>query len=190
MNQPRYREYPIPALLTPFVKLIWSLESVTRFVRALHRLRECRQETLTYVAVASGYYDQALGWRTLNLGKHLTFAVPPDAVAVEVRPIDSIFGVLRGDGYEIIYDCGLSGEDFAALKDQPGYTQHNRRFEGRMATEVSFRSEDKAGEMVRILQIKDGANLLTIRVSCARDDTGPLAQAVFDSVKFTSGSRR
>lgn len=32
---------------------------VTRFVRALHRLRECRQETLTYVAVASGYYDQA-----------------------------------------------------------------------------------------------------------------------------------
>jgi len=32
---------------------------VTRFVRALHRLRECRQETLTYAAVASGYYDQA-----------------------------------------------------------------------------------------------------------------------------------
>jgi AraC-like DNA-binding protein len=32
---------------------------VIRFVRALHRLRECRQETLTYAAVASGYYDQA-----------------------------------------------------------------------------------------------------------------------------------
>jgi AraC-like DNA-binding protein len=32
---------------------------ITRFVRALHRLRECRQETLTYTAVASGYYDQA-----------------------------------------------------------------------------------------------------------------------------------
>jgi len=32
---------------------------VTRFVRALHQLRECRQETLTYTAVASGYYDQA-----------------------------------------------------------------------------------------------------------------------------------
>jgi AraC-like DNA-binding protein len=32
---------------------------VARFVRALHQLRERRQETLTYVAVASGYYDQA-----------------------------------------------------------------------------------------------------------------------------------
>ena len=145
---------------------------------------------LTLAACVANNLTTPMGWRTLNLGKHLTFAVPPDAMAVDVQPIDSIFGVLRGDGYEIIYDYGLSGEDLAALKNQPGYTQQSRRFQRRIGTEVSFRSEQKPGGMVRILQMKDGANLLTIRVSCARNDVGPLAQAVFDSVKFSSGSPR
>lgn len=126
-------------------------------------------------------------WKTVNVENVCTFGVPPDARAQEVQPIDSIFGMLRGEGYEVIYDYGNAGEDLDASKDQPGFTKSSRNVDRRAATEVSFTGEEGSlWSRVRILQIEDDRNWLTIRVSCVIDDECRLAQDVFDSMQFVS----
>jgi hypothetical protein len=127
------------------------------------------------------------GWRLLSLDHTVTIAVPPEARAQEVQPIDSIFGILHGGGYEIIYDYGRFGEQLATYEDQPGYTRRTLRIDGRAGTEIAFRPDAQPWGVVRILQVQDGANQLTIRVSCVDDDTCQLATDVFNSIRFTSG---
>lgn len=130
------------------------------------------------------------GWHTVRLESVGAFAVPPDARAQNVQPIDSIFGMLRGDGYEIIYDYGRSREDLEGPRDQPEYTRSSRSINDRDAEEVFFASDGKPWGRVRVLQVRDGVNSLTIRVSCVDDDTCALAEDVFNSVRFTAGKGR
>lgn len=126
------------------------------------------------------------GWRPVRLGDIVTFAVPPDARDQDVQPIDSIFGVILDDGYEVIYDYGRSGEQLSAHEDQPGYTRHSRSVDERAGVQVSFQTDGKPRGVVRILQVQDGPNVLTIWVSCTDEDTCRLANDLFDSVRFTS----
>ena len=127
------------------------------------------------------------GWRSIQLGDAVTMAVPADARDQGMRPIDSIFGVLRGDGYEVIYDYGRFGEDLAGYQAQTGYKRLNRKIDGRAASEVSVTTDSTPRGLVRILQVQDGAKVLTIRVSCDDDVTCRLATDLFDSVRFNSG---
>jgi hypothetical protein len=126
------------------------------------------------------------GWRVIRLGDAAALAVPPDAHDLSVQPVDSIFGVLRGDAYEVMYDYGRSGEQLAAYEDRPGYTRRSRTVDGRAGTEVSFQANEKPRGVIRILQAQDGRNVLTVRVSCVNDDTCRLADSLFDSVRFKS----
>lgn len=149
---------------------------------------------LSIVAVCSGlsrYGGEKMttpaGWRLLRLDNTVTIAVPPDARAQNVQPIDSIFGILHGTGYEIIYDYGRFGEQLATYEDQPGYTRRTLRIDGHVGNEISFQTDAKPWSVVRILQVQDGANQLTIRVSCVNDDTCQLATDLFNSIRFTSG---
>lgn len=114
-------------------------------------------------------------------------AVPADARDQEMQPIDSIFGVLRGDRYEVIYDYGRFGEDLAAHEAQTGYNRLSRIIDGRAASEISFTTDATPRGVVRILQVQDGARILTIRVSCDNADTCRLATDLFDSVRFNAG---
>jgi len=124
------------------------------------------------------------GWRTIELDDAARFAVPPDAQAQDVQPLDSIFGMLRGQGYEVIYDYGRFGEDLVALEDQPGYARRARTVDGRAADDVTFRGNGAPWSTVRLLHVADGRNHLTIRVSCTAEETCRLADDLFDSVRF------
>ncbi|WP_309111048.1 hypothetical protein [Saccharothrix sp.] len=125
------------------------------------------------------------GWRVLRLGDAVELAVPPDAAAVEMPPVDSVFGVLRGEGYEIVYDYGRYGEDLAELRDQPGYASRERQVQERTATDIEVAGSDP-WRRVRVLRVDNGPNQLTVRVSCADDETCALADTLFDSVRFTT----
>lgn len=126
------------------------------------------------------------GWRPVKLGDAVTFAVPPDARDQDVQPIDSIFGIIRGDGYEVIYDYGRSGEQLSAHEGQLGYTRRSRSVDERTGVEVSFQADGKPWGVVRILQVQDGRNVLTIWVSCVDKDPCRLANDLFDSVRLAS----
>jgi hypothetical protein len=128
------------------------------------------------------------GWRQFELDHVVSFAVPADASAQDLQPIDSIFGILRGEGYEVIYDYGRFGEDLAALVDQPGYTQRSREVDGQVGDEITFSGDENPWGVVRILRVEHDRNHLTIRVSCADAETCRLADSLFDSVRFISGS--
>ncbi|XVV07699.1 hypothetical protein ACQPW3_20900 [Actinosynnema sp. CA-248983] len=125
------------------------------------------------------------GWRVLALGDAVELAVPPDAAAVDLPPVDSVFGVLRGEGYEIVYDYGRYGEDLAELRDLPGYTQRERQVQDRTATDVAVAGSDP-WRRVRVLRVDNGLDHLTVRVSCVDDETCAFADALFDSVRFTT----
>lgn len=127
------------------------------------------------------------GWRLLTLDDSVTFAVPPDAHAENVvQPIDSKLGILRGSFYEVIYDYGRSGESLADNKGKPEYNMRRRTIDRRDVTEVSFKSDGKPWGVVRMLQVRNGANVLTIRVSCIDQDTCNMAADLFNSLRFTS----
>ena len=128
------------------------------------------------------------GWRQFKLDDVVSFAVPADASSQDIQPIDSIFGILRGEGYEVIYDYGRFGEDLAALGDQPGYTRRSREVDGQAGEEVTFRGDGNPWDVVRILRVEHDRNRLTIRVSCVDDETCRLADGLFDSVRFTPSS--
>lgn len=125
------------------------------------------------------------GWRVLRLGDAVELAVPPDAEAVDLPPVDSVFGVLRGEGYEVVYDYGRFGEDLAELRDQPGYTRRDRQVQERTAADIEVAGSDP-WRRVRVLRVDDGRDQLTVRVSCVDDRTCALADVLFDSVRFTT----
>lgn len=126
------------------------------------------------------------GWREITLGDAVSFAVPPDARTENARPVDSEFGVLRGENYEVVYDYGRYGEDLSALTGKPGFTRTAREVDGRAATEVAFRGDGNPWDFVRLLTLMpDESNHLTIRVSCVDETTCRLAGDVFRSVRRT-----
>jgi hypothetical protein len=124
------------------------------------------------------------GWRTVDLPA-VSFAVPGDAQAAAVQPIDSVVGILRGAGYELIYDYGRAGESLTDNRQEPEFAMRERTIDGRPAVEVSFASTGQPWGFVRLLQVQDRASSLTVRVSCVDRQTCQLATAVFDSVKFS-----
>lgn len=126
------------------------------------------------------------GWQTVHIDNAGAFAVPGEARVQQLQPIDSIVGQWIGDGYEVIYDFGRAGEDLDELRGKPGFRKAKRAFDGRPGVEVSHRGEAGARwGAVRIMQVKAGANTLTIRVSCADTEICGMADVVFDSVRLT-----
>jgi hypothetical protein len=125
-------------------------------------------------------------WRRIQLTPAIGFAVPPEAEAQQTQPIDSIFGLLRGPAYEIIYDYGRSGDPLDAERSQPGTRETMRQFGARSGRELSVEPRDSPWHTVRILQVQDGRNILTIRVSCTDETTCAIATTLFDSVTVTS----
>lgn len=127
-----------------------------------------------------------VGWRLLTLDNTVSFAVPSDVQSQNVKPIDSIFDILRGEGFEVLYDYGRSGEDLDAYHDQPQFTRQHRKVHGRPGIEVSFKPDQKPWVVVRILQVRNGAHTLTIRISCIDLNRCQFTDELFDSVAFTS----
>ena len=95
-------------------------------------------------------------------------------------------GILRGSGYELIYDYGRAGESLDDNRHEPGFLRCTRTIDGRSAVEVSFTPAGQPWSAVRLLQVQDRSNSLTIRVSCVDQPTCQLATPLFDSVKFGS----
>jgi hypothetical protein len=125
------------------------------------------------------------GWRDITIGDVARLTVPGDAREQNVQPIDSIVGIVRGEAYEIVYDYGRYGERLETYDGRPGHTVEHRNVDGRTATEISFQGDRQPWSAIHILQVQDGANLLTIRLSCADGNPCGLADTVFDSVRFT-----
>ncbi|KOX18416.1 hypothetical protein ADK67_37135 [Saccharothrix sp. NRRL B-16348] len=125
------------------------------------------------------------GWRVLRLGDAVELAVPPDAAEVDLPPVDSVFGVLRGEGYEVVYDYGRYGEDLADLRDLPGYTRRERQVQARTATDIAVAGAGDPWRRVRVLRVDNDRDQLTVRVSCVDDRTCALADTLFDLVRFT-----
>lgn len=127
------------------------------------------------------------GWRLLTLDNTVSFAVPADAQSQNLKPIDSIFDIVRGQGFELIYDYGRSGEDLDVFQDQPQYTKRSRKVDGRSGHEISFRPLQKPWGVVRILQVQNDARTLTIRISCIDENICRFVDELFDSVALASG---
>ena len=125
------------------------------------------------------------GWQHVKIGDSgITIAVPPDAQAQKVNPIDSIFGNLRGTGYEVTYDYGRYGAALSDHKNEPDYEEKRRTVDGRDATEVSYTGDGSPWRVVRGLQVRSGQHTLTVYVSCADKQACGIADTVFDSVRF------
>jgi hypothetical protein len=126
-------------------------------------------------------------WKPIEVTDDLTFFVPPDAQEEEVQPIDSIFGIVNGPGYQIIYDYGRFSEAVDTYQDRPDFRSKSRKMDGWQAHEVSFEDAEESPErpFVRLLQIPHkGPNTFTLRVSCVDEDTCRVADLIFDSVSF------
>jgi hypothetical protein len=125
------------------------------------------------------------GWHQLMIGEIATVAVPPDAVNQNVTAIDSILTVLHGEGYELIIDYGQYGPQ---VRERPDDITRNRDVDGRRAREHirTGREPGQPWSTVRTLQVEDGSNQLTIRMSCAEEGTCALADHVFNSVRFAA----
>ena len=123
-------------------------------------------------------------WHPVRVGDAAVLAVPPDAEEQRIQPLDSIVGMLVGDGYEIVYDYGRSGEDLSLYRDEPGYAEQAREVDGRSGRQVTFHPSGSPWRVVRILQASDGEEVLTVRVSCEDDAVCAVADAVFDTVRF------
>lgn len=128
------------------------------------------------------------GRRLLTLDNAVSFVVPLEAQSQHVKPIDSIFDILRGAEFEVIYDYGRSGEDLDAYQDQPHYTRRRREVDGQPGHEISFKPDQDPWGIVRILQVRNGSQTLTIRISCSDEKSCQIADELFDSVAFTATS--
>lgn len=126
------------------------------------------------------------GWHTVRIGDDVGFAVPPDAQAQDVQPLDSIFGMLRGDGYEVVYNYGRIGEDLSVLEEKPGYSRRNRTVDSRPGDDITFPGDGNPWGVVRLLHVQDGRNHLAVRVACIDDQTCLLAEDLFESIRFRS----
>lgn len=123
-------------------------------------------------------------WQPVRIGDAALLAVPPDAEEQRLQPLDSIVGMLVGDGYEIVYDYGRSGEDLSLYRDEPGYVERARPVDGRSGREVTFRGSGPPWRVIRLLQASDGEETLTVRVSCRDEADCAVADTVFDTVRF------
>jgi hypothetical protein len=176
--------------------VLYNISRVAAVIRRLAVLLQAGVQgaSLLVLFSAAGCTETALepretmntpaGWRELKVAG-ATFTVPEGARAVDVQPIDSMVGILRGEGYEVIYDYGRAGESLTDNRDQPAFAMRRRTINGRAAIEVSFKPEGSPWGFVRMLQVQDGVNSLTMRVSCADENMCQLATTVFDSVSFT-----
>ncbi len=124
------------------------------------------------------------GWRQIQVDDDVTLAVPPDAVAQSAQPIDSIFGLLRGEGYEIAYDYGHGGDDLQVYAEEEGFTSRSREVGGRSATEIAFSGSGGPWAYVRLVRVDHGRNVLTLRMACADEETCRAADDLFDSVRL------
>ena len=121
-------------------------------------------------------------WRTVDVGGFATLRMPSDAQDTGARGIDSVAGVLRGDGYEVVYDHGRHGERLDPYVNQPDHAMRTREISGKAAVDVSFRAKGRPLPYARILQVQNGLETLTVHVSCIDADTCRVADRIFDSV--------
>jgi hypothetical protein len=124
------------------------------------------------------------GWQQIQLDDSVSLSVPPDAVTQRVQPIDSIFGMLRSDGYEIVYDYGRSGDDLEVYAEEEGFHRQSRQVGGNRGTEISFRQSGDPWTFVRLVQVQHERNVLTVRMACVDEETCQSADVLFDSVRF------
>jgi hypothetical protein len=101
-----------------------------------------------------------------------------------VQPIDSIVGILDGDGYEITYEYGPFTR-VGGFGNKLDHVTRDRTIDGRTGVETSYRATDGPWTVVRVLQLRDGADVLSVQVSCLDQDICGLAAEVFGSVKFS-----
>lgn len=127
------------------------------------------------------------GWRSISVGAILTFRVPAVARERAGQPIDSLAGLVEGPGYEITYDYGRFSERVEAHRGRPGYSISDGRVGSRRMQQVSFRDIENNPNLpfVRMMRVEDGANALTLRVSCFNEGTCTFADTVFNSVEFS-----
>src|SRR5215213_4384594 len=90
------------------------------------------------------------GWQRIQVADRVALAIPPDAVAQRVQPIDSDFVLYRGEGYEIAYDYGRGGDDLQAYAEEEGFVRRSREVGGRPATEIAFRGSGAPWGYVRL----------------------------------------
>jgi len=124
------------------------------------------------------------GWQQIQVDDSVSLSVPPDAVTESVQPIDSIFGMLSGEGYEIAYDYGRGGDDLEVYAEEEGFHRQSREVGGHRGTEISFRQSGDPWTLVRLVQVQSGRNVLTVRMACADEETCRSADVLFDSVRF------
>ena len=62
----------------------------------------------------------------------------------------------------------------------------DRTTEGRTGVETAYRTADGPWTVVRVLQLQDGADVLSVQVSCLDHDICEFAGEVFDSVRFSA----
>jgi len=123
------------------------------------------------------------GWKQIVLSDGVTFAVPPDAAPQPVVGVDSEFGHLTGDGYEMTYDYGRFPEDLAAHRAQTGFESSRRSVAGGTGDQVHFVLPESPLPQVHMLQVKHEGNALTVSISCRDpDQCSSLAAEVFGSV--------
>jgi hypothetical protein len=112
-----------------------------------------------------------------------TINVPEGARDRDVQPIDSIVGILDGDGYEIMYEYGPYTR-IGGFEGKQDLVTRDRTIDGRTGVEASYRAADGPWTVVRVLQLQDGADVLSVQVSCLDPDICQFAGEVFDSVRF------
>jgi hypothetical protein len=125
------------------------------------------------------------GWRCIQIGDAATLAVPKDAQNKDVHAVDSVFGVLAGDGYEVVYDYANVGEDLNAYEDEAEFTQNTRTVSGLIGTEISFEGNGEPWTKVQILQLPVAGKVLTVRASCVNENTCQTAERVLESVRVS-----
>lgn len=121
-------------------------------------------------------------WQSIELEPGIGFSVPPDARHAGGTAIDSLAGILDGDGYRITYDLGRFGERLDSLAREHATALRPRDVAGRTGREVAFAPEDEPFAWARIVQVGAGSGrTLTVRVSCDSIERCSLADRVFDS---------
>ena len=122
--------------------------------------------------------------RPVAIGDVATIDVPEGARDRNVQPIDSIVGILDGDGYEIMYEYGPYTR-IGGFEEEQDLVTRDRTIDGRTGVETSYRAADGPWTVVRLLQLRDGADVLSVQVSCLDQNICEFAGEVFDSVRFS-----
>lgn len=132
----------------------------------------------------------AAGWQRIEVEPGIGFTVPPDARRAHGFPVDSVAGVLDGEGYRVAFDLGRFGERLHELEGEPAFQSAKRAVAGRIGREVTFEPSDEPFACVRIVQLDVGdGRTLTLRVSCNSWDRCSLADRIFDSIAIERTAR-